>query len=76
MAWNTITYGCGHTQREQLYGPMAQRERTIERALSRSCPDCSRAELEQKRAAESAAAAEAAKASGLPALTGTPKQVA
>lgn len=76
MAWNTLTYACNHTTREQLYGPMAQRERTIERALERLCPDCYRAKIEAERAAESAAAAEAAQAEGLPALTGTPKQIA
>lgn len=76
MAWNTLTYACGHTTREQLYGPMAQRERTIERAVERLCPDCYRAKIEADRAAESAAAAAAAQAEGLPALTGTPKQVA
>ncbi len=76
MAYNTITYACNHTTREQLYGPMAARERTIERALDRLCPDCYRAKLDAERAAEAAVAAEAAKAGGLPALTGTPKQVA
>ena len=76
MAWNTITYACGHTTREQLYGPMAQRERTIERALDKLCPECYAAKIEAERAAESAAAAEAAKNAGLPALTGSEKQIA
>lgn len=76
MAWNTLTYACSHTTREQLYGPMAQRERTIERALDRLCPDCYAAKLAAERAAESAAAAEAAKTAGLPALTGSEKQIA
>ena len=76
MAWNTLKYECGHTTREQLYGPMAQRERTIERALDRLCPDCYAAKLEAERAEESAAAAEAAKDAGLPALTGSEKQIA
>lgn len=76
MALNTLTYACNHTTREQLYGPMAQRERAIERALDRLCPDCYRAKLEAERAAASAAAAEAAQAASLPALAGTPRQIA
>ena len=76
MAWSEITYECGHTTREQLYGKMAQRERTIERALDRLCHDCYASKLAEERAAESAAAAEAAKDAGLPELTGSEKQIA
>ncbi len=76
MAKTNITYRCGHSDTIQIYGPYAGRDRAAEREAEKLCPGCYRAELAQKRAAESAAAAEDAKAIGLPALTGSAKQSA
>lgn len=64
MAWNTITYACGHTEEQQLYGKIAERERTVGAALNHDCPAC--------RAAKAAAAD---KVAGLPALQGSEKQI-
>ena len=57
MAWNTLTYACGHTEDKQLYGQHAERERIVAAAGREDCPAC--------RAAAAQAASEAA---GLPAL--------
>lgn len=65
MAWNTLTYACGHTEDKQLYGKHAERDRIVAAAGREDCPVC--------RAAAAQAASEAA---GLPALTGSDKQVA
>jgi hypothetical protein len=64
MAWNTITFACGHTEEQQLYGKVSERERTVAAALNHNCPAC--------RATKAAAADNAA---GLPALQGTEKQI-
>lgn len=64
MAWNTITYACGHTEEQQLYGKMDSRERTVAAALGHDCPACRAA----KAAAQDAA-------SNLPALVGSEKQI-
>ena len=74
MAWNTLNYECGHTTREQLYGKMEARERTVEHAATRLCPDCFRAKVDAERATQNAAAAAAN--IGLPALVGSAKQIA
>jgi hypothetical protein len=52
MAWNTLTYACGHTEQVQLYGRHSGRERTIAAALGHDCPAC-RAAKAQAAAAES-----------------------
>ena len=64
MAWNTITWACGHSEEQQLYGKMTERDRTVENALNHNCPAC--------RATKSA---DADKAAGLPALQGSEKQI-
>jgi len=64
MAWNTLTYACGHTEQVQLCGHHSGRERTIAAALGHDCPAC-RAAKAQAAAAES----------GLVALTGSDKQI-
>lgn len=66
MAQYDITYQCGHTITEQLYGKHTERQRRIEAAQYRLCPDCYRA---QQLAKATEANAE------LPALTGTEKQI-
>ncbi len=64
MAWNTLTFACGHTEQVQLYGKMTERDRQVAAAAHHDCPACRAAKAQ-------AAAAEA----GLPALAGTEKQV-
>lgn len=64
MAWNTITYACGHAIEQQLYGKMAERERIISSAARHYCPAC-----------RAAAAHRDSQADGLPALKGSNKQV-
>lgn len=76
MAKYTITRACGHTETVQIAGPVAGRDRRAEYEAKKLCYDCYRAEQAKKRSAESQAAAEAAKASGLPALIGSQKKIA
>ena len=74
-----ITHSCGHTQTHQIYGKhsgFGGREEKIAWLEGRLCTKCWKAEKDEQRAKESAEAAEQAKASGLPELTGSEKQVA
>ena len=64
MAWYTINYTCGHTERVQLYGAHKDRYAKIEAMERRVCPEC-----------EAKAAQEQAASDGLPALTGSDKQI-
>ena len=64
MAWYTINYKCGHTERVQLYGAHKERYAKIERMEACNCPEC-----------EAKAAQDRAAADGLPALTGSDKQI-
>ena len=64
MAWYTINYTCGHTERVQLYGAHKERYAKIERMEACNCPEC-----------EAKAAQERAASDGLPALTGSDKQI-
>jgi len=77
MAKTTINHSCGHSQVVELYGSLADRERKI-KWLEREglCSACYKAAKDQERIEESAKAAEANKADYLPALEGTPKQIA
>lgn len=72
MAWQTINHSCGHTESHQLYGPGKNREWRAKRLASEPCSECRKAEQEAENAKAAAANAEA----GLPALTGSEKQVA
>ena len=66
MAKYDVTYACGHTETVELFGKTSERERKIEWMEGNClCPSCYK-EKQQKEAA----------AFDLPALTGTPKQVA
>lgn len=77
MAWFEIKYNCGHTGREQIYGKTADREKkAIWLGQNKVCPDCYEKNLVAKRAAANEAAKKAAETQGLPALTGSKKQVA
>ncbi len=69
MAWNNVTYACGHVCQEQLYGKIKKRDWYIEKALERDCPTC------WKKKQTEAAKKEAEK-EGLPKLEGTEKQIA
>lgn len=71
MAWYPITYRCGHEDRIQIYGPVKDRQWKADRSADRLCRDCWLKEREQKNQKDQAANAEA----GLPALTGSPKQI-
>lgn len=76
MAWNEINYSCGHSDSIQMYGPIRDRESKKEWMERGVCPDCYRRQKEDERAKASQVAAEQAKASGLPALVGSDKQIA
>lgn len=77
MGKYSINYSCGHDGEEQLYGKISERERYVEWAEgSKLCPECYRAKLAAEREAESREASEANAAAGLPALIGSPKQIA
>lgn len=66
MAWQTPTHSCGHHgEQYQAYGPLVGREKRLAAIEARACPAC------RKRKAE-----QAAQQSGLPALTGSDKQIA
>ena len=76
MAKSQITHACGHTQEHQLYGPHRQRADKEEWLRTTSCTECWRAERAAKRTEQAHADAQSNSAAGLPALTGTPKQIA
>lgn len=77
MAKHGVTYSCGHEGTITLFGPYRERERKLnwyhDSAL---CPDCYRAKIEKERIEASQAAAVANAGQGLPALSGSPKQIA
>lgn len=77
MAKTTINHSCGHSQVVELYGPLAERERKIE-WLEREglCTACYRAAKDRERIEAAGKAADANQADCLPALEGTPKQIA
>jgi hypothetical protein len=84
MAWYEITYKCGHSGREQIYGPTKLRQgRADWIGEHKVCPECFAEQCEREReerqaeyARQSAAAAIAANEANLPELTGSPKQIA
>jgi hypothetical protein len=71
MAKYKINHSCGHTSTAQLYGNKRDRQWRIEKMESEICTDCykeKQIEADKKSAEENAAA-------GLPALTGSEKQI-
>ena len=76
MAKYDVTYACGHSGTIQLYGPTSQREKQLEIAALRLCPECYRKKKEAERAAINKEAEKKSEAEGLPELTGSEKQVA
>ena len=75
MAWYDITYSCGHTGQEQIYGPNKDRQWIADRKAEKLCPDCWKAEMESQRQQEAEKARVTAHEYGLPALEGTAKQI-
>lgn len=74
MALYDITRTCGHKEQVQIYGTntRGQREWRAARLAEEPCADCRRAAHQQRNAA----AAQVAAQSGLPALTGSERQIA
>lgn len=72
----TLTHRCGHQATHELQGRNHRARRWEQAELASAlCPDCqTQRDAERKAAADAAAAA--AEAAGLPALEGTPRQVA
>jgi hypothetical protein len=76
MSKEHVTFSCGHEGIVVVFGNRQQRDRKVKWLAERPCRECYEADLAVKRAAESAEAAEKAKATGLPILQGSPKQIA
>jgi len=77
MAKYEVEHTCGHTETHNLTGPHKNREWWLENVgPGRLCSDCFETERQKQYAEQSAQAQEAAKSSGLPELTGSPKQIA
>ncbi len=76
MSKETIHYICGHDGVANLVGNVSMRSRKAKWLGEKKCPDCERKELEAFRAAQNEASAKANADMGLPALQGTPKQIA
>ena len=65
MAKYSVKHTCGHISEVALFGPSKDREYRLDRMRENVCLNC-----------ENAANAERNAEAGLPALTGTPKQIA
>lgn len=79
MAKYDVTHSCGHEVTHQIYGKhsgFGGRESKIEWLSGQPCLECKRAAEAAERAKASAVAAEANVSAGLPALTGSDKQIA
>lgn len=77
MAKYTVTHSCGHDEIHNLTGPHKNREWWLENVGPvRLCSDCYHEEKQNQYADQSARSAEAAQVAGLPALTGSEKQIA
>ena len=76
MKQTKITLSCGHVEKHRLHGSPRNQE-ALEREISaRKCASCLQAEQQAERAARNAESAARNAAAGLPALQGTPKQIA
>ena len=76
MSKETIHHSCGHTSIANIVGNVNTRKRRAIWMGEKPCPDCERASFDAARKAESEASAKANADAGLPALEGTPKQIA
>lgn len=77
MAKYTVTRNCGHEETVALFGKIKGREWRLENVETQKlCTECYQAEMKRLHEEENREAAEIAREMGLPALTGTEKQVA
>lgn len=76
MAKYTVHHSCGHEEIHQLYGPGKERQRKIAWLATTPCTECYRGAQAEARTAANAQAATANAQAGLPALTGSEKQIA
>jgi len=76
MAKYKIEHICGHSEDTQIYGPTRERQGKADWLASRDCAECYARKLQQQRAEASTQAAAQSAAAGLPALTGSDKQIA
>ena len=60
MAWYEINYACGHTGREQIYGPERRRQPQADAMERRQCADCYREQRNKFNVENAAKAAEGA----------------
>lgn len=67
---------CGHEEIHQIYGKTSERDGKAEWLSKSLCRECWAVEQARKREAESRSAAAANESDGLPALVGSPKQIA
>lgn len=70
------TYVCGHEGAVQIYGPTKEHERKKNYIFSNLCPECEKLELQKKRDEANQKSMAVAVKLGLPALTGSEKQIA
>ncbi len=68
MAWYTATHTCGHTEDINLIGPGDSRKQALALMERQACLPCFQAEQRRQATAD-------AEQRGLPALTGTEKQI-
>lgn len=75
MAQYSVTYSCGHTGTEHLYGRTSERENRLQWLQAFGlCPGCYAANRQQQRETANSESARWAAENGLPVLQGTEKQ--
>ena len=75
MAHYTVQHSCGHSAEHNLCGSYADRARTREYLATQDCRECARIAREQQRQAQAEQAEADATEQGLPALTGSERQI-
>ena len=75
MAGYTIVRSCGHKEEVNIAGKQDQRDSKVAFESSKSCYPCWKAQQNAERAKEVVGLAADAVAAGLPALTGSEKQI-
>lgn len=76
MAKYDVTYACGHEGRENIIGPMKNRQWIADRKAAGLCSDCYLENLQRKREEENRKSTELAKEQELPELVGSLRQIA
>ena len=76
MAKYNVTYSCGCSATVQLVGSHKDREYKLKQMSEGLCPECYAKMMAEKRAQQSAIDAQSNNECGMPALTGTAKQIA